>query len=125
MAGLLGTVATQASKAMAHSISFGVNLAVTTNMLQFVWRNENKKRKEKRTSRRRPVLFLFSLLHSREEKTFRMMMKEYREKKKNIRGDMRCLSLSLFRVCMCITMLKLKQVSNARLIFSRTRSFRR
>jgi len=59
VAGLLGTVATQASKAMAHSISFGVNLAVTTNMLQFVWRNENEKRKEKRTSRRRPVLFVF------------------------------------------------------------------
>ncbi len=44
LAGFLGIAATGAAKALAHSVSFAVMLAVTTNLLQYsCWKAQGKR----------------------------------------------------------------------------------
>lgn len=54
VAGIIGVATTEGAKQLSHSISFGVTLAMLTNLTQFVWWN-NKKRTGSHLSRFGPT----------------------------------------------------------------------
>jgi len=109
---MVGTVATQASKQMAHSISFGINLAVTTNMFQLVWHQNRNATKgggssgddgSNKTTSKRPVFLVFCSIPLIMLDNVRHVLQDgemigkwssmYRSDKKCYHHDFRCLSL--------------------------------
>ena len=103
VAGALGTVATEESKRFAHSISFGINLAVTTNIFQAVWRKSKstttslgeRKRKKKAatlTCISIPLIMLDNVRHVLQDgQMIGNWSSMYR--KRCYHRDLRCLSL--------------------------------
>ena len=112
VAGMVGTVATQASKQMAHSISFGINLAVTTNVFQLVWHQNRNATKgggngngggSNKTTSKRPVFLVFCSIPLIMLDNVRHVLQDgemigkwssmYRSDEKCYHHDFRCLSL--------------------------------
>ena len=117
---MVGTVATQASKQMAHSISFGINLAVTTNVFQLVWHQNRNATKgggngsgggSNKTTSKRPVFLVFCSIPLIMLDNVRHVLQDgemigkwssmYRSDKKCYHHDFRCLSLVGLDVSNC------------------------